>query len=106
VLRELEVKTSLPGTGPAFEHPAKEKLDFNNPIDTINRHKDHNDYWFGNKNGEMATNQAANINVVHKINPADSVVSKIIVYNPDCARGFKFYDKDGKCVLETPTSGD
>ena len=36
VFREIEVKTPYrAGTGPAYEHPAKEKLDFNNPIDTV-----------------------------------------------------------------------
>ena len=38
VLREVEVKTSEAGIGPVYEHPAKDKLDFNNPIDTIYRH--------------------------------------------------------------------
>ena len=103
VLREFEIKTPDHNpTGPAYEHPAKDKIDFNNPIDTIHNWE-YGRCYFSNKNGEVGRIQSDGNFVPIKVNPADSAIVKILVnYENIVIRGFKFYDKEGKCVLETP----
>jgi hypothetical protein len=54
VLREVEIKT--PGcvpTGKTYEHPAKDKIDFQNPIDRIINYGNDQRCKFGSKNGEI-----------------------------------------------------
>ncbi len=56
MLREVEIKT--PGhvpTGKTYEHPAKDKIDFQNPIDRIIYEGSNGGLRckFGSKNGEI-----------------------------------------------------
>ena len=57
VLREVEVKTpARTGDGYAYEHPSKDKIDFENPITTIHHIAPNSNNWrffFESKNGEV-----------------------------------------------------
>ncbi len=57
-------------TGPAYEHPVKEKLDFRNPINTI-YNCDKNSVYFGSKNGELTKINADGNFIAIKTEPAD-----------------------------------
>jgi len=55
VLREVEIKTpSYAGTGGKYEHPAKDKIEYANPIDKIfeGAGSARVRMYFGNKNGD------------------------------------------------------
>lgn len=88
-------------SGPAYEHPQRDKIDFNNPINTIFTHADGYAY-FGSKNGE-ATKIASTKNFTElKTNPADCKITKIIVDHSNCAiHGYRFFTEGDKCILET-----
>jgi len=56
ILREVEIKTTgRAPTGKTYEHPSKDKLDFQNPIDKIINDVSncHHRCKFGSKNGEV-----------------------------------------------------
>jgi len=54
VLREVEVKTpGRAGTGGMYEHPARDKIDYSNPIVKIcTGTRWENRIYFGSKNGD------------------------------------------------------
>ncbi len=92
VLREVEVKTpSKIPLGPAYEHPVKEKLDFENPINTIYTCDDGKVY-FGSKGGELTKINANGNFIAIKTEPADCEIAKIkLNHNNYAIHGFMFF---------------
>ena len=102
VLREVEVKTpGNAGTGGKFEHPTKDKIDFNNPI--VKVFCGGNYYFnFGSKNGDTTQIKSSQKFKDLSIEPIDSMITKIVVnYDNSYIANLKFYNKENECVLMT-----
>jgi hypothetical protein len=99
--REVIIKTSSPGTGNDYTHPAK--IDFENPITAIYHVGYQNAYLkFATEDGVIGAqpphSQDANF-VKVGIVPANSAIAKIQVWKSDVIYRIKMFDKSGKCVL-------
>ena len=88
------------GTGPIYEHPAKEKIDFNNPIEKIHDGNDNFNFYFESRNGDKSVIQSIYKHKPVAINPPNSEIAKIrVYYAKNYINGFKFFSKENSCVL-------
>ena len=103
VLREVEVKT--PGhapTGPKYEHPLKQSIDYQNPIDRIINNNYDCYCKFGSRNGDVTDIKSSGypLNKTNLI-PQDKVVKKInINYHSDYISGFKIFSADNELIAQ------
>ena len=95
--REVLIKTTEPGYGNNYEHPAK--IDFENPISAIYHLNNSNPYLkFATEDGVIGAhppNYQDNNFVKVGIVPANSAIAKIQVWKTSHIHGIKMFDKSG-----------
>ena len=102
VLREVEVKTpGHAGTGPKYEHPLKQDIDFQNPIDRIINDNDNPRCKFGSRNGDVTDIKSSNALNKTNLIPQDKEVRKInINYYSHYISGFKIFSADNELIAQ------
>ena len=96
--REVLIPTTRAGDGNSFQHPAKPE--YQNPITGIYEKGDYH-MKFATKDGVVSEHPGNTIELTLKqVQPLESTVAKIQVWHSDAIFGIKFFNKEGKAVLE------